>query len=217
MILTYRFRILLAAVGCVFAPITCSAENDLALPEFGRDTVLAWNTQSGGSSGSFVARIAGFRPNLLLEWEDGISQGTVLIPARDISEARGYVNKKLFLQGMDTRSDNETTLWLSRKIFLALKESKEAKCYIDRSPGKMKYDGEEDLVVRVNGKSMTLPAIRARDDRGAVRWFLDSEDNPLMLKYELRHFSQTLKSVTTNRRDTLRWLKGRKLERLLNQ
>lgn len=198
-------------------PCQCGAESELQLPEFGRDTVLAWETQSGYSTGSFVVRIAGFHPNLLLEWEDGISQGTVFIPSRDLSEGRGYVNRKLFLQGMDTRSDNETTLWLSRKIFRTLKEKREAKCYIDRTPGKMKYEGEEELVVKINGKPRALPVIKIRDDRGAVRWFLDREDNPLLIRYELRKFSQALKSVTTDRRDTLRWLKGRKLERLLNQ
>lgn len=217
MILTNGFRILLAAVACALIPSNCGAENDVKLPRFGRDTVLVWDTQSGNSTASFVIRIASFHPNLLLEWEDGISQGTVSIPSRDLSEARGYVNKKLFLQGMDTRSDNETTLWLSRKIFLALKESGEVKCYIDRTPGKMKFEGEEELLVKINGALLALPAIRVKDDRGAVRWFLDREDNPLLIQYELRHFSQTLKSISTDRRDTLRWLKGRKLERLLNQ
>ena len=202
---------------CTMAAYHYGAENRSELPEFGRDTVLAWDTKSGDSTSSFVVRIAGFRPNLLLEWEDGISQGTVLMPSRDLSDARGFVNRKLFLQGMDTRSDNETTLWLSRKIFLALKENGEAKCYIDRTPGKMIYDGEEELVVKINGSAQALPVIRLKDDRRAVRWFLDREDNPLMIRYEVRQFSQTLKSVTTDRRDTLRWLKGRKLERLLDQ
>jgi hypothetical protein len=204
-------------MACTIVAFNYGAENGPELPEFGLDTVLVWNTQSGDSTGSFVARIAGFRPNLLLEWEEGISQGTVLMPSRDVSEARGYVNRKLFLQGMDTRSDNETTLWLSRKIFLALKEDGEAKCYIDRSPGKMTYEGEEELVVEINGTPLALPVIRVKDDRRAVRWFLNREDNPLLIRYELRQFSQALKSITTNRRDTLRWLKGRKLERLLHQ
>jgi hypothetical protein len=205
------------AVICCILSSGGRAEDDRVLPEFGRDTILVWETQVQDASRKFVVRIANFFPNLLMEWEDTFSQGTVFIPNQDILQASGYVNKTLFKQGVDTRSDNETTLWLSRKIFRSLKENKEAKCSIDHVPGKMTYEGNDALAVNVNGSPVTLPAIKVRDNRGTERWFLDCEENPLLLKYELRIYCQKLISITTNRRNTLRWLKGTKLQRLLTE
>jgi hypothetical protein len=56
-----------------------------------------------------------------------------------------------------------------------------------------------------------LPAIKVKDDRYSDRWFLDFEDNPLLVKHTSRHFSQTLTSVATDKSNTLRWIKGKKL------
>ena len=58
---------------------------------------------------------------------------------------------------------------------------------------------------------MELPVIRVSDDRGSERWFLDDADNPLLVKHLFRQYSQTLVSITTDRPNTLRWIKGRKL------
>jgi hypothetical protein len=58
---------------------------------------------------------------------------------------------------------------------------------------------------------MALPAIKVSDDRGSERWFLDQEENPLMLKHTVRQFTQVLASITTDRPNTLRWIKGKKL------
>jgi len=211
------YRLLACCALCLAAITGCFAEDNPPLPDFGRDTVLVWEDALQDGTKDFVVRLASFYPDLLMEWENLRSQGTVSIPNRDVLGAKGYVNKKLFKPGMDTQSEDETTLWLSRKIFRELKEKKKAKCKIDRVQGKMTYEGDEELTVNINGVPVTLPVIRVRDDRGSERWFLDLETNPLMVKYTVRHFEQTLISITTNRTDTLRWLKGRKLQRFLTK
>jgi len=73
------------------------------------------------------------------------------------------------------------------------------------------YQGEDQVTVEVNRASMALPAIKVSDDRGSERWFLDREENPLMLKHTVRQFTQVLASITTDRPNTLRWIKGKKL------
>ncbi len=202
---------------CLLAVCIGSAETDPMLPDFGQDTVLVWESGTQGGTSTFVVRLASFYPDRLMEWEDRISQGSLLISNRDLLEADGYVNNKLFKQGMDIRSDDETTLWLSRKTFKALKEKKEAKCTIDRVAGKMTYEREDFFSVEVNGSPILLPIIIVRDDRGSEKWFLDNEDNPILIKYILRQYKKTLISITTNRKNTLRWLRGQKLQRLLTQ
>ncbi|MEJ2109300.1 MAG: hypothetical protein P8Z37_05190, partial [Acidobacteriota bacterium] len=84
-------------------------------------------------------------------------------------------------------------------------------------PGKITYEGDGLISVEVNGSPMALPVIKVHDERGAEKWFMDNEENPLMMKYTIRHYNQTLVSITTDRPNTLRWLKGAKLQRLLNQ
>jgi len=215
MLIKNRCRFLLITAFCFITSWGFPSGNESHLPKFGRDTVLVWEVALQDATRDFVARIAGFSPVLLMEWEDMQSQGTVFMPNRDILEAKGYTNKKLFKPGMDTRSENETTLWLSRKIFRDLKEKKKVKCDIDHVPGRMTYEGDGEITVEVNGSPIVLPVIKVRDDRGSEKWFLDLEENPLMVKHALRNYIQTLDSITTNRENTLRWLKGRKLQRLL--
>jgi len=207
--------ILLIVLGFLFLPLSedgLRAEN--RLPDFGRDTVLVWKIQNGELSSDFVVRIAEFSPDRYLEWEDEKAQGTLFMSSRDIQAANSYINTQLFVAGLDTRGKNATTLWLSRRIFEGLKEKKRAKINIDGVQGRATFQGEDRLTVEVNRRPLELPVIRVSDDRGSQRWFLDQAGNPLLVKHVVRNFSQTLVSVTTDRPNTLRWIKGRKLANL---
>jgi hypothetical protein len=184
---------------------------DKELPGFGQDTVLVWKTVNQDFSATLVVRIAEFSPNRFLEWEDANTQGTIFMPSTDIEGAKGYVNSKLFQAGIDSRGKNVTTLWLSRRVFNDLKEKKKAKLELDGVPCVLTYVADEHLTVEVNRTPMDLPVIKASDDRGSERWFLDNEANPLMLKHSLRQYTQTLTSITTDKHNTLRWIKGSKL------
>jgi hypothetical protein len=170
-----------------------------------------WKIQNLDYSADFVVRIAQFLPDRYLEWEDELSQGTVFMPGQDIDSAKGFVNSNLFKSGSDTRGSSSTALWLSRRIFRDLKANKKVKCMINGTMGVFTYLGDDTLAVEVNRTSRILPVIKVMDDRKDERWFLDQEDNPLMLCHRFRKFSQTLTSITTDRSNTLRWIKGKKL------
>ena len=207
---------ILLVTSALFAAAWCfSSGHDEKLPLFGKDTVLVWEIPLKDVTTDFVVRLARYSPDLLMEWEDNRSQGTVFIPSQEIMKAKGYVNTKLFKPGMDTQAENETTVWLSRQAFRDLKDNKEVKLKIDRVQGRMTYIGEGEFTVEVNGSSVVLPVIKVQDNRKAEMWFLDREDNPLLVQYRIRHYSKKLISITTDRKNTLRWLKGRKLQRLL--
>jgi hypothetical protein len=184
------------------------------LPAFGRDTVLVWKIQNQNSEADFVVRIAEFSPDRFLEWEDGFTQGTIFMPNRDIVEAKGYVGSNLFESGVDKRSKNVTTLWLSQKMYRDLKERQKVKCVLDGVACSLMHQGDGRLTVEVNRSPKELSVIKVLDDRGSERWFLDQEENPLMVKHLVRKFNQTLTSITTNRANTLRWIKGKKLTNL---
>jgi hypothetical protein len=198
-------------MAAAMGPILCA---EARLPAFGKDTVLVWKITNQEYSADFVVRIAEFAPDRFVEWEDEKNQGTILMPNRDIVSARGYVNTNLFSSGADTKGKNATTLWISQKIYRELKDKKKIKCDLDGVSGTMNYLGDGDIQVEVNRTAMTLPIIKVSDDRGGERWFLDQEENPLMLKHTVRNFVQVLTSITTDRQNTLRWIKGRKLANL---
>jgi len=196
--------VLLALVGWAQTP-------DVPLPALGRDSVLVWRILSAEVESNFVVRIAEFYPNRYFEWENSTSQGTVFLPDRSIRDARAYLNSRLFEAGVDTRGENATTLWLSKRVFLSLKEKKSAKLRIDSLDAHWTLVGTDRMTVEVNRKPAELPVIKVTDKQGVTRWFLDSEDNPLLAKHEVRFFSQTLSSITTDRPNSLRWIKGKKL------
>lgn len=181
------------------------------MPAFGRDTVLVWKSENQGYSEQFVVRIAEFSPDRFLEWEDSKTQGTIFISNRDILSAKGFVSSALFGSGMDTRGKDVTTLWLSQWIYRELKDKKKAKCDLDGVSATLTYRGDDQIAVEVNRLSMALTTIKVSDDRGSEKWFLDQEENPLMIKHTVRQYTQVLTSITTNRPNTLRWIKGKKL------
>ncbi len=194
----------------ILTGIAFSAD-DAGMPSFGQDTVLVWNVENMEYRARFVVRIAQFLPDRFMEWEDEQTQGTIFMSNQDILTARDFINSSLFQSGSDTKGKKATTLWLSRRIYSELKGNKKVKCALDGVPGWMKYIGQDQLEVQVNRVSRMLPVIKVIDDRGSERWFLDQEDNPLMLQHTLRSFRQTLASITTDKVNTLRWIKGKKL------
>jgi hypothetical protein len=208
-----RFRSIIIALA-LSALVMGSFAADNSLPAFGKDTVLVWKLQNQDFVAEFVVRIAEFEPDRFLEWEDSSSQGTIFMPVRDVIGARGFSSSNLFSSGMDTKGKDATTLWLSRQIYRELKEKQKTKCNLDGVPGVLIYQGNGDIEIEVNRKPRTLPVIRVSDDRGGERWFLDQEENPLLLKHIVRTFTQVLTSITTDRSNTLRWIKGRKLANL---
>jgi hypothetical protein len=193
------------------------AEGDQLPPPFGRDTVLVWTTHNEDYESQFVVRIAEFAPDRFLEWEDARTQGTVFMASADLLTANNFIGgTTLFQSGVDAKSKNATTLWLSRKIFRELKDKGKIKCSIDGVQGLMTCKGNDRLPVEINKSMKDLPVIKVTDDRSSERWFLDSEENPLLLKYMIRQYVQTLASITTNQPNTLRWIKGDKLKNLPN-
>ena len=206
-------RLFFAALSVmVFITAVCGGnEEEFHLPEFGIGTVLVWKVEGAEYEKSFVARLASFRPDRFFEWENETGQGTVLMPERAVADARGYEASSLFAVGKDIKTRNETALWLSRRVFTELKEKKTARWNLNGVAAKLSFIEERSVPVEVNRNIVELPVIVAADDRNAEWSFLNQPENPLMIRYEVRNYRQTLSSITTGASDSLRWIKGRKL------
>jgi hypothetical protein len=175
--------------------------------------VVVWTIHNPEETSRFVVRIAEFLPTRFIEWENTTTQGTIRMSSTAVASARMFVNARLFEGGVDTRGKDATTLWLSEWAFRELKAKSRVKLSIDSVDGWMSLEGSETLIVDVNRTPTPLPVVRVKDDRGQERWFLDYADNPLLARHAFRAFSQTLTSITTDKPNTLRWIKGKKLAR----
>ena len=193
------------------AVIHGGTEAESPLPEFGLGTVLVWKIEDAEHERSFVARIASFQPDRFIEWENETRQGTIFMPERAVTDGIGYEISSLFAGGKEIRTRNEMTFWLSRRVFTELKENKTARWNLNGVASRLRFIEEGSIPVEVNRKVVELPVIRADDDRKAEWSFLDHPDNPLMIRYEVRNYRQTLTSITTDTPEALRWIKGRKL------
>ena len=195
----------------LIAAVSGGAEEEFQLPEFGLGTVLVWRIEGPEYEKSFVARLASFRPDRFFEWENEAGQGTVFMPERAVADARGYEVSSLFAVGKDISTRNETALWLSRRVFTELKEKKTVRWNLNGVAGKLSFIEEESIPIEVNRNVVQVAVIRAADDRNAEWSFLNQPENPLMIRYEVRNYRQTISSITTGAPDSLRWIKGRKL------
>lgn len=119
--------------------------------------------------------------------------------------------RQLFQAGVDTQSKDSTTLWLSEKSFLDLKSKPKTKLAIDALEEWVKLEGSGLISLEVNQTQQTLPIIKVSNSRGLELWFLDSVQNPLQVKLIAQNYIETLTSITTDRSNTLRWIKGKKL------
>ena len=210
------FRAFLAFVSIVTIAAMAAATRGFEaekspLPEFGLGTVLVWKIEGPEYEKSFVARLASFKPDRFIEWEGEEGQGTVLMPESAVADAKGYEISSLFSNGRDKKTRNETTLWLSRRVFTELMGKKTARWNLNGVASKLSFIGEGSVSIEVNRNVTELPVIRAADDRNAEWSFLNLPENPLMVRYEVRNFRQSLASITTGAPDSLRWIKGRKL------
>ena len=187
------------------------ATEEFSLPEFDHGTVLVWKIESPEYEKSFVARLASFLPDRFLEWESEAEQGTVFIPERTVATTRAYEMTSLFVGGRDRRAQNAMTLWLSPRVFSELKEKKTVRWNLNGVASRLDFIAEENISVEVNRNVVNLPVIRAADDRNGEWSFLNQPENPLMVRYEVRDYRQTLYSITTGASESLRWIKDRKL------
>jgi hypothetical protein len=201
----------IAVVFSLFVAARVSSVAAADLPPFGKDTVLVWKNANQEDLGNIVVRIAQFLPDRYIEWENAVTQGTVLMSAKAVQEGKLFLNSRLFEAGRDMKGDGATTLWLSTWTYAQLKAKPKVKLSVDSVDAWMYPEGVETLPVEVNRVTTDIPVLKVRDDRGSTRWFIDSAENPLLVKHVIRTFSQTLVSISTDRPNTLRWIKGKKV------
>lgn len=206
---------IIVGLGGILSAATLWAAEKAAPLRFDRDTVIVWKAETQGAAYDFVVRIAHYEPKRLFEWESSASQGVVSIDPAALLSSRSFQTSKLFNSGSESRSKDETAIWLSKEAYLELARQGRVKIKLDSIDGLMTLVRCEMVSINVNKEPMEIPALLVKDSRGGEWLFYDDPENPFFIKHSIRNFTQTVKSITTNRKNTLRWLKENKIKALL--
>ncbi|MBI1745798.1 MAG: hypothetical protein HYR55_04325 [Acidobacteria bacterium] len=205
---------LILGVGLGFRLAPAAPTGAGALFRFDRDTVIVWRAEMQEAGYDFVVRIAQFEPKRLFEWESSANQGVVLLDPSAIQSSRSFQTSKLFSAGSETKSKDETAIWLSKEAFRELADAGHVQVKLDSIANTWRIIRRETVPLQVNREEVQIPVIVVADSRGGEWAFYDHPDNPFFVRHTIRGFTQAIKSITTNRKNTLRWLKESKIRSL---
>ena len=170
-------------------------------------TILIFVNQAGQKVSEFIVRLARFRPDIVLEWENSIDQGTVHLFRSAVSQQDGFTLSRHFEVGVHSESSDMMTLWLPDKVFDELSRKGSVKMKYNNLPLKLKKEGEATFRFRYNKRQIEIPIIQASDARRGQWSIWNNPDNPLVVQYESPYFKQHLKTMATTNRPMLRWIK----------
>ncbi|HSR49364.1 MAG TPA: hypothetical protein VLV83_00970 [Acidobacteriota bacterium] len=189
-----------------------TATISLALPpdgrlELGARSVLVYQNEVRDESSRFVVRLARFKPDIVLEWENLNDQGTVHLFRKAVSEGEQLTFSGLFEVGVEMRSENVMTLWMAEEAFNRMVDKGSVKIKRSNLPYKIEREGRTSVTLTLNGEDVELPAWKVKDSRGGEWTVLDDSSNPLILSYQTPYFNQRLEIINTEDQRPLRWIK----------
>ncbi len=190
----------------IAAPAQDAGETDQAIRP-GAQTIFIFVNQAREKVTEFIVRLARFRPDIVLEWENSIDQGTIHLFRSAVSQEEGFTLSRHFEVGVHSESADMMTLWLPDKVFDQLSRKGSVKMRYNNLPLKLKKEGRGTFRFRYNKRETEIPVILASDSRRG-RWSIwDDPDNPLVVQYESPYFKQHLKTMAARNRPALRWIK----------
>lgn len=173
---------------------------------FGAHTVLVYGSDSGEHESQLVVRLARYHPDVFMEWESKVNQGTLHLFQEAVGNGRNFTLSRLFDAGVDIESKDEMTVWISKWMYDELTNEGSVKIKSNRLPLTMRVEGKGVHTLAINRSPQEMPVLRLKDNRGGAWAFHEDRDNPVLMEYVLRHYRLYLKSVSTSR-NSLRWIR----------
>ncbi|MGH9338007.1 MAG: hypothetical protein ACRD1R_00040 [Acidobacteriota bacterium] len=170
-------------------------------------TILVYENVSGKIAKRFIIRVARYQPDIFLEWESTSHQGTLHLYREAVHEADQFNLIGLFEVGVDLESEEATTIWLSRAMYQDLLDDGYAQIRLNSQPVKLQVQGEGSYNIVVDKEPAQVPIIRVKDNRRGEWVFLKDPVNPLLIEYVTPYFRQTLKRISTDPENDLRWVR----------
>ena len=175
--------------------------------EVAANTILIYENTTRELTSQIVIRVARYQPDIVMEWETQMDQGTVHLYRKAVDQSRRFTLFGLFEVGVSSVSKDETTVWLSRALYDQLATGKTQKIYFNRTRLKMTPLRSEDARVLVNGEDLVFAVVVVKDDRRGEWAFLDDRENPLLIRYSSPFYVTELSKVVNPGKASLRWIK----------
>ena len=175
--------------------------------EVDANTILIYENTTRELTSQIVIRVARYQPDIVMEWETRMDQGTVHLYRKAVDQSRRFTLSGLFEVGVSSVSKDETTVWLSRALYDQLATGKTQKIYFNRTPLKMTPLRSEDARILVDGEDVVSAVVVVKDDRRGEWVFLDNRENPLLIRYSSPFYVTELSKVVNPEKASLRWIK----------
>lgn len=117
-----------------------------------------------------------------------------------MSDPMNYTGKvKILKQALDTSTalynffadssnitlDNKTTVWVSKKVYKAIKKGGSIKIDAGLGREKLTFKSNEKISAMVNGSNKSFEVLYATTESGNKFWILDDPSNPIIMKMYL--------------------------------
>ncbi len=177
--------------------ISCNPKNDSPNAWHRSGSTLTYHLNDGSRAYDFIVSDLLLSEEISFSWkmtEPINSTGKVKITNNAMENANKTVN--YFADGSSQTMDNETTIWISRKILKTCKAKEVTEIDLDGEIDSLTYKGNEKYKVKVDGKEQELDVLLLEGLNGNKLWVLDDDKYPLLIKMELQ-FTIELLSVET--------------------
>jgi hypothetical protein len=180
--------LLLAAAAPASAVVS---ETPPSLPWLKAGAVLTWKLDMGYDFGATVKALT---PDLVFDYKmtnDSGTAGTVTIKEAALKDSTVQHN---YFMGGPLTLENETTVWVSKKVYKALKTAEPLVISPDAINETLKFVKTEKYAVTLDGKPAELDVLYGETDKGHKFWILDNPDNPIICKMVIS-FTIELKDI----------------------
>lgn len=193
--MTKLLRIALPAIV-----LTCLAASALAMvpppepkfPWLKAGTVMKWNLVGAYD---FVVTVKKLGTEVEFDYKMSNASGTAgTVTIKEKGFAEGTAQNNYFGGGPLVLED-KTTVWVSKKVYTALKENKPLVINPEGEEATLKFVKNDKWTVTIEGKPVELPVLYGETDKGQKFWILDDPENPVICKMEIS-FTIELKEVT---------------------
>jgi hypothetical protein len=163
-------------------------------------TGLTYQVNTHEGDYQYIVSIKELYPGLSFRWDMTFpvrADGTVAISMEAMDIATTQRNS-FSIFGGDLELEDETSVWVSKKVYRALKAQNPVSINSGSSDKNeiLIYLTNTTYQTQLNDSVVQLPALYAETDAGNKYWILDNADNPIILKMTIQ-FNIQLTNIMT--------------------
>jgi len=168
------------SVLIVIVSLNCYSQNIADYVDNG--TKLRYYLHNYGNDYEFIVDVKTLGEEIEFDWwmtRPASNEGSVKITKEALENA---ISQKNYFQGGYSELTRETTVWISKKVYYAIKNKESIEVYPEDSREEINYVSDYDYTVKIDGEDVVVKTLYAEGDMGNKFWILDDPENPIILK-----------------------------------